>query len=73
MYISADSFNLQGTTKLHSRRRRPGFRCSVECPGLGDVFGEAAGEAGAVRLHVELGHGAVLHHHGEPLAPGVIC
>ena len=37
---------------------------------LDNVLGEAAGEAGAVRLDIDLGHGAVLHQHRESLAPG---
>ena len=36
---------------------------------LNNLVRQAAGQTGAVRLHVELRHLAVLHHHGEPLTP----
>ena len=37
---------------------------------LDNVLGEAAGEAGAVRLDIDLSHGAILHQHRKSLAPG---
>ena len=46
-------------------------RLPVEwCYELDNVLGEAACEAGAVRLDIDLSHGAILHQYGESLAPG---
>ena len=46
------------------------FEFLTENHELDNILGEAAGEAGAVRLDIDLGHGAILHQHGESLAPG---
>jgi len=38
---------------------------------LDNILGEAASETGSVGLHVQLGDGAILDQHGEPLAAHV--
>ena len=35
---------------------------------LQDTLGQAAGQTGAIRLHIQLGHAPVFHQHGESLA-----